>query len=490
MIGDRLMKEQKHANKLYTFSRLECGAPCFLRGIVALRRFFACNSRIISLNDRGQAALLAITVVLLLVILTTAAMTLSGFTKRASTTQLERMQAFYAAEAGINRALAFLQRDPMWSGLAKTENQSLECYEVKGTVADGVYIDKVEVKWDSVSPTAVSVTIKSTGSYRDAKKTLEAEATISYDPFMCGRGVTDCGGVHIYGGDCTALTIYSDDSLIGINKSGKTPLPTNLVFLGSDGTLSIINNHCGGGNNVVVYGNVYTPNSVFLDVLSKHEGSVAVEGDVYAKSVNDDTYIKGNHYTWEGSGFPGFPAIIDPSRSDDFEKYFKDIASSYGSQNLLPADSAMDLTVMSGVYYVDGDVTLSGTVKYSDRITIAIKGNITFDKCNITSSDASKYVLGLISLGDIILKGGGGSEVDAVILCGNTLCFEDAATINGSIATWGIGYGTGQGHRRGMCNYGFQPGGSAVLMTYDEDLFNCYPPGMPYTVTITSLREL
>ncbi|MEW6182940.1 MAG: hypothetical protein AB1500_07155 [Bacillota bacterium] len=482
------MKKRHKAAKRSVWTRGGCGLPCLQdggRNFISPRGSLLRKSEILLRNDRGQAALLAITLILLLVILTTASLTVTGFTKRASSTQLERAQAFYAAEAGINRALAVLQRDPMWSGSAKSEDDQVDGDEVEGAVADGVYIEQVEVEWDSVSATDVTVTIRSTGRYRGARKTLAAGATISYDPFMCGAGVTNRGGVHIYG-DYDSLTIENDDCTIGDNND-----PTNLIFAGGypgTSSLNIVKSN-GGANKVVVCGNVYTPQEVFLaiDNGTGHEEYV-VRGDVFAESIINAIYIEdGGYHPWDLT-LPERPVL-------ETADYFRKIAKSYGSANYIDIEehTFTDMSVLNGVYFVQGTATLSPCPNYGVRATIVAAGGVVFpDDCDFQARKGA--VLGIISLSDITINGGNGNpRVDAVMLCRDTLRFADAARINGSVTTWGIGYGgdaEAHGHQRGKVSaYAFSPGGKPVKMIYDEALFKCYPPGMPYTVTVDSLAN-
>lgn len=419
-------------------------------------------------NDQGQAALVVIMLVALLALLGAAGLTLASYSRQASTGELDRTQALYVAEAGVERAIAKLKIDPLW------RDGYIDVSFGGGTIN--------EVKLSELSKTAVNVRVKitSTGSYGSARKTVEADVTISYDPFMCGAGVTDNGGVHIAGDSAVDLTFYSAPSDIAIGDSSN---PTNLVFRGGSsgpaGTLNLYRTT----NYRVVWGNVYAGGDVKVD-RSTTSGYV-VRGDVWANGgisgknyINDGVNDGPDYHEDAGLNIPDFPSGIDTTAAD----YYKNVALSYGDDNYFNGNKTFtgkELSDMNGVYFVDGKATLDKNASgYTGRATIVAQ-SIEIDGARITAATTGTNVRGLISLKNTVAIGGNSSykNVDAVILCGGTLDVQEYLRIRGAVSTRGIVV------RQTAGSY-------PELFRYREDLFRLFPPGMPYTVKIDSWKQL
>jgi hypothetical protein len=328
--------------------------------------------------------------------------------------------------------------------------------------------------------------------------------TISYDPFIYGKGVTDKGGVHIAGerpGD--ELTISSTTAVIGDNAQ-----PTNLIFGGADSPsptlLALTAEKSGMKSGPVVHGDVYTRGNV--SVRAKEGcmgGSVVVDGGIWAGGTitvssqsphvsRDDLVTGGTHYLDPGQ-LPYFPADI--SATETAKAYYKAVAEGYGAGHYFSGDyrfTSSELQNMNGVYFVNGKAIIDGYYSnYTGRATIVAATYIEFrNGAYLSTSDPDNNVRGLISLQDAFFYGN--NNVQAIILCGDTLCTSegDSVWIDGAVTTWAfepatIGAG---GRRHGPCWRHGVP--ANTRLTYNADLFKCYPPGMPYTVKIDSWKEL
>jgi hypothetical protein len=327
--------------------------------------------------------------------------------------------------------------------------------------------------------------------------------TISYDPFIYGKGVTDKGGVHIAGeGADDDLTISSSSTVIGDSSN-----PTNLVFGGKEPLASMLTIQA-TGSQPVIQGNVYTRGDVTVSGGSgmgggMGGGSTAVVGDVWANgSISGTGYIDdgvsdGNDYHPNaGLDIPHFPASIDPTDSakDAFIAYYRELARNYesdGTTHYFTGEKTFtqaELASMNGVYFVEGKALLqSGT--YNGRVTVVASTYIELESGASLAPGNDTAVLGLLSLWDTIIKGQ--NNIRAVILCGDTLVVNGPAVISGTVATWGIGIHPDErgGHRRcGMCYYGMYDIGACL--SYNEALFLRYPPGFPYTLTIDYWRPV
>ncbi|HIE12600.1 MAG TPA: hypothetical protein EYP63_04105 [Desulfotomaculum sp.] len=107
-------------------------------------------------GEQGQALLAVLLVLALLVILGTASLTLATYSKQAATGELARLQALYAANAGVERAMLRVRDDPGGSigelnGLTGCFNDAggnevgeIEYVKVEETVTSGVYRVRAE----------------------------------------------------------------------------------------------------------------------------------------------------------------------------------------------------------------------------------------------------------------------------------------------------------------------------------------------------------
>lgn len=438
-------------------------------------------------SEQGQALLVALMVVVLLTALGTAGLTIAAYSRQASAGELDRTQALYVADAGLELALGRLKVDPLWRD------------GFTGLPFGGGTIEKVTVTELSRSESSVRVKVYSAGSYPAgiprARKRVVAEVTISYDPFICCKGVADKGGVHIAGerpGD--ELAISSTTAVIGDNTQ-----PTNLIFGGAGGSMPslltlTVNKSMMGPSGPVVKGNVYTRGNVSVTAESGcSSGSVVVDGGIWAGGTitvgSNDLVTGGTHYLDPGR-LPYFPAEI--SATGTAKAYYRAIAESYGADHYFSSDhcfSSSELQNMNGVYFVNGKAIIDGYYSnYTGRATVVAATYIEFNGASLSPIDPENNVRGFISLQDTFFSGN--NNVQAVILCGDTLCLPDGnlVTIQGAVAAWAAEIGNAGGRRHGPCWYHKVP--ANTQLTYQPQLFKCYPPGMPYTVTIDSWKEL
>lgn len=434
-------------------------------------------------SEKGQATLLAVMVIAIIVILGTAGLTLATYSKRAAGSSADGTRAYYAAEAGVERAIAKLKVDPLWrDGFANLP-------------FGGGTIESVVLTELSRTAAGVVVKIDSTGAYRKARKKIEAQVTVSYDPFISYQG----GGVNIAGeGANDSLTIESSTTVVG--DSGHS---TNLVFGGREGsstlTLSVRKHkQMGQSSGPIVYGNVYTRGNVAVTVQSGcMGGSTAVVGDVWANGTISAPpgSITGTQHPNAGLNIPRFPANIDPTdaaKKQQFIDYYTKVAQGYGSGHYFNGDhsfTSAELANMNGVYFVNGKATIAESCNnYTGRATIVAATYIELRNDVDLQASNSGAVRGLLSLQDTFMRGK--NDFDGVIVCGDTLCFNGSATTSGAIATWGLGVGSSEqgGHRvTGRCCY---TGSGDVKLLYDQNLFLLYPPGLPYTVKVDYWKQV
>ncbi|MEW6769764.1 MAG: hypothetical protein AB1330_00030 [Bacillota bacterium] len=446
-------------------------------------------------NEQGQALLVVLMVMALLVILGTATLTLAHHSKIAATRESEREQAYYggyeaeqallAANSGIERAIGKLKIDPLWPDGTNQCPKEMDGDEAEGPCGQGT-VEEVKINRSSVTATGVDVTITSTGKCGSAVRKVQAEVRVSYDPFMCAAGITNKGGVHIAGQDAVDLIIYNTpwdyDPTIG-----SIGYPTNLVFRGGSGgspsTLTLYRKSY--SENEVVYGNVYAGGNV--SIMSPNDDGVVVTGDVSAKgTISGEVYVSGNCYQNAGIKFPDFPSGIDPT--NEVINYYIEVAQSYGGDHYFDGDHSFTLDEfqnMNGVYFVNGKATMiqggCDCEAYTGRATIVAK-SIEIDGVKLIAAPGNN-VRGLVSLENMGVEGSWGHtdrSKHVIILCGGTLNLHPSYlnAICGAVAT------------RGMIMSLLGDEYCTHYLRYREDLFLLYPPGMPYEVKVQSWRQL
>ena len=298
-------------------------------------------------NQRGSVLLIITMMVLTIIILLGSTYVyLSGSTRLNSTSYYERTQAYYIAEAGIEKALVKLKDDVNWSFGSYQED-----------------FGKGKIESVSVSSSGNIYTITSVGEFQGAKKTLTAVVEIN------------SGGLPF-----SQYNLYFSDS-------------NNKVFKGPSGGKATLKSDIYDIGNFNLTGNATIEGSLYVVGDVNIKGSVDITGDVFA--TGNVTYNKRENITGSING--GYSLNIPPFdlTESDFEK-LKISADAQGKY--YETDPGIDLSQLNGIYFVNGDVEISGT--YSGKGTIVATGNITCT--NSVRRTTPKDILCLIAKGDII----------------------------------------------------------------------------------------
>lgn len=115
-------------------------------------------------SEKGQALILAVMVMVVVITTSIVALSLSRDQKMISNYQRDKVQAYYNADSGIERVLARLSQDPGWVDKLPL-NSTVNFY-----VDDNVEV-KVEKKLDLEK---IKLFILSEGYHNRGKQTLEA----------------------------------------------------------------------------------------------------------------------------------------------------------------------------------------------------------------------------------------------------------------------------------------------------------------------------
>ena len=313
--------------------------------------------------EQGQALILVMLVLLVLALLGAASLTLTGTHGRTARYQRDLMQAYYTAEAGVERALIKIRENPSWFAGLPENSEVFSRVPYAGGEINEVRLTKTS------AGIAARAEITSVGKFGTAQKTLKVSALVF--------GVSDL-------------------------LKGASVLPGEPLNLRLTGNLSLSGEQGSGGVIFAVGGN--------LEV----SGSSEIQADVYASgSITGRDKITGSVYPYY-QYIPPFPALD--------ELYYKDEAQRAG--RYYSGNRNFGGGAYSGIYFVDGKLTISGTyngkaifVAKNIEIDGDLKANtpddlftlISFGDADIKNHEANALVIAAGAFraqGNAILRGG------------------------------------------------------------------------------------
>jgi hypothetical protein len=324
-------------------------------------------------SERGQVLVLVMLSMLVIALVGAASVALTGTHGKEARYQKDLMQAYYTAEAGLERALVKIRANPE----LVTESGFLFS---RVPYAGGGMFDVSLAPPDSQNGFAGRVKVISTGRFGTAKKTLEV-----------------------------VLVVYRvSDLLKGVS-----------VLSADPGTLRMTGNFFAGSEQGSKKGIFLTNGNLELD------GSSRIEADVYASG---DIWGKGEIV---GSAYPFYPALPPFPLID--REYYESEARKNG--HYYPADACFggtgpgqkseEINDYEGVYFVDGTLTVSG--KYRGRAVIVAQ-NIKIDGDLLANT--SEDLLVLVSLGDVDLKN---HDAKALVIAAGVFQAQGNARLHGGL---------------------------------------------------------
>jgi len=368
---------------------------------------------IIFSNQKGMALLTTLIFVFILVTFAVALLTMTSNDTKLSALQRDSTEAFYIAEAGIEKALWYLNTstDNGGNGLDWRTNAAhgLQDGYLEQPYPDGSTNKYQITVMDDSDPNIEKIIITSKGIVSDdnkvygsrkievkAKKAISPASDIAYNYAVATEAdLTFSGNVQVFGGD-----VHANENI----------------------------NISGVGTNIHVY-----------------------NGDVTASGETNE-YSPGN----ENTDIQIYPQI-------DFD-YYKQLAednnSYYGDNTSEVFNTYREL---NGIHFVDGDIEIKADLDIVDGGIFAtgeikVTGTPTINR---TQSDEYDNPLAIIAKGDITL--GGNVYVEGIIHT------EGVFTINGSITVYNGAVVADEGVLNG--------GAGGINITYDPDLLGANIPG-------------
>ena len=176
-------------------------------------------------NQKGMALLATLIFVFILVTLSVAILTMTNNDSKLSTLQRDSTRAFYLADAGVEKALWYLNtpvelggknkylwRPPTSTGDSFTEGTSLENYEIR--IEDKGIDSPPEKPTDKIEITSIG-TVKE-GKYSSGKRTVVVTAIIGISPsdsVSYDHAILTDGNLTLHGGISVSGSIHSNENI-------------------------------------------------------------------------------------------------------------------------------------------------------------------------------------------------------------------------------------------------------------------------------------
>lgn len=425
-------------------------------------------------NESGQALALVMMVLAVLLLMGSSLLTQGGESRKVSFEEGEIVKACYIAEAGAERAIAEIKNNPSWfKDLALDEDVEF----ISNLNYGGGKIAAVTVRRTSETENPTTFYIESVGEFGGAKRTIEVQGEM-YDPVDFPRGVwvrspSSFSNNSIIESDVTAegeLTFINNSTASGvITAAGDVTLRNNMTAtrIITGGNLTVY-------NNVEVTMDVDAAGDVFLYNNAVINGEVNAEGNISVSNnavINGDVYYNGTLTVGPGAAtgteHPGGAEAVDVSIP-----LFPTLDEDWYAENadqILTGDLSGSIN-LDGIWYVAGDISISGT--YSGNGTIVAGGKVTING-DLNRADTGSS-LAVISFGNV---DGVGIEVSnnvtayALLYSPNKIVVSNNAHIHGSV----------------ICNMLDLSNNAQVI--YDNSLQESHPEWVTTTVRVTSWKE-
>lgn len=339
-------------------------------------------------NERGQALVVVFLMVAVIFLVGAAVIELGLSVKKNAISEVAQQKAYYIDEAGVNLALADLRQR------AFTSDQALDDFSISNRpYADG-QIDSVTVSATAKEGEIGTLfTITAAGSYMKAKKTLNVTVLVT--------GMADVfHGLSVL--PESACNVDAD--VVGnftLLPAGQSKRPRMII----NGDITFGSN--AGDINAVVF----------------------ASGEINDKHNRVNSKDKYPNY----SSIPPFPGLPSPDWFQSYAQCFSGDTTvaeqrDHGGQmqNFLDIKSLQP----SGIYLIDGNVTISGT--YSVPATIVATGGIKIGDLRRTDRN-NGLLLTLIAGEDVEINGS--NEIDAIIVAGGSYCAKGKSELYGSLVT-------------------------------------------------------
>ena len=369
-------------------------------------------------DDRGSILLTAMLLVFLLSLIGLSSLRQVDNETASSSDQRASVQAFYLAEAGLERAKAKLNADPAWAASVDGEANAFTGDNSLGT---GSYV--VQVFWDD--PVAGNIRVQTRGYANGFFDGVAASEVVGVDSFsgayplvfdyahfICGNLQLPAGNTQIRG------DMYTGGNL-EMTGSGANRIQGDVSVLGG---VTVFDD----GN---IVGDVTANGSVELDssYTPNIKGDVRAGGDIIERVSNA---VDGS--TTDQISSPPVTDLCDSSElvaiaitSEEIDA-LKSQATQVVSTSLSLDSEALTL---NGIVHVLGNLELSGELTLSDNVVFIVDGNVSISgPGHIRSDPAGDRVTVLVPGGNVQIEGGGDFIIDGQLQVGQ---IDESGSIGG-----------------------------------------------------------
>jgi hypothetical protein len=432
-------------------------------------------------NQKGQALIIVLLITVFIFLIGSAALTMGITVRKTSVHEKNQNQAYYVAEAGVEKLLAEALKNPDWvKGLPEGTPQNFLQNMSYPDAITGNEIESVNVvkttELDGYKLVITSVGRYSGGTRYNSKRTLNVVAKLYPSPSLdFSKGVWGGTSVLLLNNGIISSDIWSNGD-IEIKNNGTvnddTVVEGNVYAVGN----VLLDNKVEVGKNIEAKGNVTVSNNAKANTVNlsggwvKSEGSISVgggttkiHGDAWAAgsiSISKTGYIKAPHPNTPlpivSFTLPAFPVLE--------QEIYRKIADYEYTGNTTFTTS--ELTNIRGVHFVNGDISISGT--YSGLATIIATGKISITG-NLFRSSTSDC-LALLSFSDVETSTGC-NPIWALIYAANIFNLNNNSWVYGAA----------------IANKVIQ--GQNTRIFYNQDLVDLGPPGMDCKIIIISWKE-
>lgn len=456
----------------------------------------------------GQALVLVLLMTTFIFLVGSAALALSLPARRNAALDVFQKQAYYIAEAGVERVLAKIREDPGWvrDELSLGEEYDFLASELNGESSIfGGEFEEIKIKKTGEFPLKVSLNITSTGKYREARKKINVDVNVDYlyaEEIFRGIWTRSLSGLKLsHGVEVTSDVMASDGEVIlpaGTRIKGDVYSKKKVVleekqgneFVELEGDIFVQGIGLAAGDYALeikkgaVINNAYVENGkVYISEGNKEAVNPLINGKIYVKNIDqlDEEWREKNPGKWEvkpelscGQYIPPYPNLLTGERLKWYEENADFRYEGQGSPIFFDTDM---LSNLNGLYFVNGDAIFSG--EYSGNGTFVVNGDVTFkkfsgrDKASLVPENNETDCLAILCTGVFETRDANG-EIHALLYSSSDSFTEikNKTEINGAIVIPNI-----------------KSNGYELNFVYDDALINRYSQNLIWTTCIISIEK-
>jgi Tfp pilus assembly protein PilX len=390
---------------------------------------------------KGQSTLMVMIITLAMFLIGSAALAMGLNAKKIAAFEMDQDQAYYIAEAGVEKVLADARKGPAWLvNLNVGSSYDYLAGNLNGgnTYGEGT-IESINVKKSAENNGQTILEIESQGRCKGSVKKVGATAsleTLYAEDLFRGLWVGNCSAPGGYVFNLTADACFS---------GGEVFVNSGSVITGDIYSRDKVYLQCEAGGATAVRGDIYTLGGVGFTgtCLPSITGRIFVDdiSKVPEEVKNITVVMTAGEMESIIPEISGFPALLSESRLE----WYRENAD-YKTMPL--ADNNM-MVFQNGIYYLKGDQELSGT--YSGNALVVIEGSAVLGTLTRNSVGDSLAILA----GGQISCDAACTKVEALVYAKDQVVLNNGAPVKGSVLSAVL---TGQG--------------SQINIAQDDDLLN------------------